>query len=449
MKKILFITVAFFMASLFFTSCEKEDITIEEPSVTDVLEDVDQGEIVGVTDSTIIDSSSVESRSCVTGALSATFNNVAAYKNCPMGSSNTYGNSYVNGVYVGKKWQCVEYVQRYYKVIYNMNIKPYFGNANTFWYNNLPSSSGLVKYLNGAVAPQVGDILVSISSGVGHVAIVRGVSSSKVYIIDQNFSSSSARELSRNGNMIGAFSSAYTVKSIVRKAQQTPASTPTLLTPAANAINLNGNINFAWSCPNGTEYRVQIIESSKYQGFSSSNGFSGTMAFNNNLGNTTSFVWTQPQPGKTYYWTVRANNSGGASVFAPKRTFTTASGSGGNGSGPDLVVQNQSGPTVANKGSYVSVSCKVKNVGSSNASSSRVKYYLSTNTSYSSNDFYLDYDNVGSLSPNGYNSESEGFYLPSNISSGNWYILFRADANSQVSESNESNNVVYKSIHIN
>jgi hypothetical protein len=107
----------------------------------------------------------------------------------------------------------------------------------------------------------------------------------------------------------------------------TPAAKPTLYTPAANATNLTGSINFTWSAT-GSECRIQIIDAANYSGFSTSTGFSGTMAFNANLGNQTSFKWVSPPVGRKFYWTVRANNAAGTSGFASYRTFTTATSTG-------------------------------------------------------------------------------------------------------------------------
>ncbi|MBL7832214.1 MAG: CHAP domain-containing protein [Saprospiraceae bacterium] len=318
MKKLqIMLAVSAVVLGTIFSACKKEKIdhlVVSQNETTDLDSDFNPGEIYG-------QPNVVENRACTVGAQSGSFNGVPAYMNCPIGSSNTYGDSYVGSVYVGKKWQCVEYVQRYYKIVYNLNIKPAFGNANTYWTNNNHSSVGLQKFANGSVAPQVGDILVSTSGSFGHVAIVTGVTSSTVSIIDQNFSSTSQRNITRSGNTIGNFSSGYSVAGLVRK--MAPATTPTLVLPAQNATNLLAPINFSWTCPNGTEYRIQIIESTKFQGFSSLNGFSGTMAYNNNIGNILSFIWTNPTKGKTYYWTVRANNSAGQSQFASYRTFTT------------------------------------------------------------------------------------------------------------------------------
>ncbi|OWY21865.1 hypothetical protein B6N25_08410 [Sphingobacteriales bacterium TSM_CSS] len=265
------------------------------------------------------------------GTVSATFNGVAAKLNCPVGSLNTFGYNYDSGINTGYRWQCVEYVNRYYYMIYNMDLKstPMYGNAAGYYTYTNHASIGLLKYANGgSVPPQVGDMIVSTSQTYGHIAIVTSVTSTTVGIIDQNFSSNSARTLTRSGNTVAGFSTSYTVAGWIRK-NTAPATTPTLLTPANSATGLTTPINFSWSCPNGTEYRIQIVEAAYYTGFSASTGLNGSSctncAYNQNLGNITSFSWTGAQPGKTYYWTVRASNSGGASSFATYRTFYTAS----------------------------------------------------------------------------------------------------------------------------
>jgi surface antigen len=103
----------------------------------------------------------------------------------------------------------------------------------------------------------------------------------------------------------------------------TAAQEPTLVAPVANALDLATNISFNWSCPNATEYRLQIIEASAMTGFSATTGFSGTMVYNQNVGNVQSKSWTA-SANKIYYWTVRGYNTAGTSTFAPYRKFSTA-----------------------------------------------------------------------------------------------------------------------------
>src|SRR5437016_5801996 len=63
------------------------------------------------------------------------FNGVASFSN---GSSTFYSGSsnYVGGIYTGIRWQCVEYVRRFYVSVYGVDLgSKYRGNANT-WYEN-------------------------------------------------------------------------------------------------------------------------------------------------------------------------------------------------------------------------------------------------------------------------------------------------------------------------
>jgi len=117
---------------------------------------------------------------------------------------------------------------------------------------------------------------------------------------------------------------------------------------------------------------------------------------------------------------------------------------------PDLIVQNQNtSPTSIEAGSTTYASCTVRNQGSGSAGSSYLRYYLSSNTTYGTSDTELGYDPVGSLSGGGTSSESATLTIPPSTSAGTWYILFRADADNQVTESDEINNVAYRQITVN
>jgi hypothetical protein len=109
---------------------------------------------------------------------------------------------------------------------------------------------------------------------------------------------------------------------------------------------------------------------------------------------------------------------------------------------PDLMILSQNvSPWTVSPGSSVTASCIVKNQGTGTASSSTLKYFLSNNTTISGDDVYLGYDPVCQLTPGGTSSESEQLTIPIGTEEGLWYVLFYADANNEVSESNENNNV--------
>ncbi|MDH4460345.1 MAG: CHAP domain-containing protein [Flectobacillus sp.] len=277
--------------------------------------------------------SSLAQSTCTSGSISATFNNVAAKRNCPMGSSTTSGYNYEAGINTGYKWQCVEYVNRYYYLVYGMNLKSsaIYGNAKGYYESNVHTSIGLVKYANGgSVPPEIGDILVSTTGTYGHVAIVQGVSASKIDIIDQNFSYNSSRSLTRNGNTIGSFGSGYTVSGWVRKKNiPTPPTTPTLSYPVANATNISRipSVNLGWAGSNATEYRIQIVDAKSFTGFDATSGFKNicNTCVNENVKSATTYSFKGATANTTYYWTVRASGSGGVSKFSAYNKFTTAS----------------------------------------------------------------------------------------------------------------------------
>ena len=72
------------------------------------------------------------------------FNGVTVYSN---GDPNyaSYQNNYISGVYIGMKWQCVEYVRRYYYQTYGLDLAArHTGHAKTFW--DAATRMGLDRY---------------------------------------------------------------------------------------------------------------------------------------------------------------------------------------------------------------------------------------------------------------------------------------------------------------
>ena len=108
----------------------------------------------------------------------------------------------------GYQYQCVEYVSRFYKEIFNMNIKG--GNGRDYYIN--ASAKSLNRYANsGNTIPRIGDILCFDDShsdnpgqkdctwneeieewecqeeAYGHVAIIRNFGSNNIEVIQQNW----------------------------------------------------------------------------------------------------------------------------------------------------------------------------------------------------------------------------------------------------------------------
>ncbi|MEI7662731.1 MAG: CARDB domain-containing protein [Bacteroidota bacterium] len=116
---------------------------------------------------------------------------------------------------------------------------------------------------------------------------------------------------------------------------------------------------------------------------------------------------------------------------------------------PDLIIQNPNTSTSAiPAGQTTTATCVVKNQGASAAGTSTLKYYLSDNDSYSSNDLLLTSNPTPAIMNGAMTSTIKTITIPSNTSPGTWYLLFYADGDKQVAETDENNNVGYKQITV-
>jgi len=96
-----------------------------------------------------------------------------------------------DGYNVGLRWQCVEFVKRYYLEFYNHKMPNSFGNAIDFFDAALKDGEinrdrDLIQFSNPSYSkPKVGDILI-FKNGYGHVAIVSEVTNNEIEITQQN-----------------------------------------------------------------------------------------------------------------------------------------------------------------------------------------------------------------------------------------------------------------------
>lgn len=104
-------------------------------------------------------------------------------------------NTSADGYNIGLKYQCVEFVKRYYYQYYHHKMPDSYGNAKDFFDAALSDGSinkrrGLLQFKNpGHARPQVGDLLIMdghSGNPYGHVAIVSQVTGNTVQIIQQN-----------------------------------------------------------------------------------------------------------------------------------------------------------------------------------------------------------------------------------------------------------------------
>ncbi|MBD2252805.1 CARDB domain-containing protein [Nostoc parmelioides] len=115
----------------------------------------------------------------------------------------------------------------------------------------------------------------------------------------------------------------------------------------------------------------------------------------------------------------------------------------------DLIVQNATAPTTASVGSAIALSYQVRNQGAGNAVASTTRFYLSRDTTFSTDDVLLGSDTVNSIAAGAVSSETASIVIANSIAGGNYHLLFRADADSTVAESNETNNVASRAITVN
>lgn len=110
--------------------------------------------------------------------------------------SNTSGrNTSPSGYNLGQKYQCVEFIKRYYYYHYNHQMPDAWGNAVDFFDTSLAdgalnSKRGLHQFVHpSASKPQRGDILIYsgfAGNSFGHVSIVSQVGNNFIEVIQQN-----------------------------------------------------------------------------------------------------------------------------------------------------------------------------------------------------------------------------------------------------------------------
>jgi surface antigen len=131
-------------------------------------------------------------------------NGVAIYYNGRAFKATHGRNTTPDGYNIGLRFQCVEFVKRYYYEFYGHKMPNAGGNAKDFFNKSLGDreynrSRGLMQYRNvRTYLPQEGDLLVYDSypgNPFGHVAIVSEVGSDYVEIVQQNMGSRSREKL--------------------------------------------------------------------------------------------------------------------------------------------------------------------------------------------------------------------------------------------------------------
>lgn len=127
------------------------------------------------------------------GAPIDSLHGVVVYHNGGMG--NVSGRNVVDGYNVGLRYQCVEFVKRYYLERFGHQMPNSYGHAKDFFAPSVPDGAlnrdrGLLQYPNpGSSKPTAGDLLVLdgwTGNPYGHVAIVSEVRNGEVEVVQQN-----------------------------------------------------------------------------------------------------------------------------------------------------------------------------------------------------------------------------------------------------------------------
>jgi surface antigen len=127
------------------------------------------------------------------GEIIDNYNGVEIYYNG--GINHISGRNIMDNYNIGLKYQCVEFVKRYYFEYFNHKMPNNYGNAVDFFDNKLfdgqtNNDRGLVQYINPSkVKPKINDILIykgNIFNRYGHVAIISNIVDKEIEIIQQN-----------------------------------------------------------------------------------------------------------------------------------------------------------------------------------------------------------------------------------------------------------------------
>jgi glutathionylspermidine amidase/synthetase len=123
------------------------------------------------------------------GTIVGTFDGVPAYSN-QKGQTNSDDANYINGVYTGTKWQCVEYARRYLQTARGIT----FSNVDNAV--EIPSAefttldgTNLLRKTNDL---KVGSLVIwpkhyKYNAPYGHVAVVSKIMPNGIYVAEQNY----------------------------------------------------------------------------------------------------------------------------------------------------------------------------------------------------------------------------------------------------------------------
>ena len=138
------------------------------------------------------ESTSSEAQQITIGEELTSYRSVSVYQN---GSFvvDDHGKHYSReGYYYGLKWQCVEFVKRFYFKAYHHRMPSVWGHAKSFFDPSLPHATlnpqrGMIQFQNGGTtSPRPDDLLVFRGGTYGHVAVICAVRHNEIEVVQQN-----------------------------------------------------------------------------------------------------------------------------------------------------------------------------------------------------------------------------------------------------------------------
>jgi subtilase family serine protease len=141
-------------------------------------------------------------------------------------------------------------------------------------------------------------------------------------------------------------------------------------------------------------------------------------------------------PGGAYYLIARAD----ADAVVAETSETNNTRIAAIAIGPDLVVSALTVPSPTGAGLVVSVSDTTKNQGAGTAPASTTAFYFSTNAALDAADTFLAARSLPALAPGTSSVGSTSLTIPTGAVAGIYYILARAEADSDFLETSETNN---------
>src|SRR5690606_36581849 len=76
------------------------------------------------------------------------------------------------------------------------------------------------------------------------------------------------------------------------------------------------------------------------------------------------------------------------------------------------------------------------------------KYYLSADNTLSANDLLIGFEDFSGIGANNFIPVNKAVQIPVSVTPGAYFLIFKADADNQIAETNESNNLNTKQVQV-